>query len=186
MISVDTSTVHEALPRFLAKEESVVFHPLEQSCFFVIFEARPERLTSTTLPPSAYHRLVVQEFIEGKPTMIKTLDLNVLTSSTLQLTGLLHDGIVGLCKAFLAQPSTAVESNKSEPQIHSRSVQTGTDDNHPNPFTMVAFDIYQKKFLLQDYCLSANSQGVSYWRDQIFYAVCGDPTNHDEHEIVGK
>jgi hypothetical protein len=178
LISVDTSAVHEYLPGFAIRQGLVVLHPLEQSCFYVIHEAWPKHSTSTNVHT---RRVVAQEFMGGNPTKIKLLDLHLSTAESLDLTGPLHDGVVGIHKGFQAQLSTTSESDTGEYQRSSRSGQTETNDIHPTAFTMATFDIYQGRFALEDYCVSHHHpeeflKSVFYWRNQVFVPVYGKPS----------
>jgi hypothetical protein len=187
LISVDSSAVHGYLSDFLVKQGLVVFHPLEESCFYVIYEAWPKHSTTTKVHT---RRVVVQEFMEREPTMTKLLDLYLSTAESLDLTGLLHDGVVGIHKGFLAQLSTTSGSDTGEYQTNSRPGQTETSDIHPKAFTMAAFDIYQSRFDLKDYCISAHHpdqllKSAFYWRNQVFLPVFGKPSEA-KHPIERK
>jgi hypothetical protein len=178
LVSVDTSTVHEYLPGFTIRQGLVVFHPLEQNCFYVIYEAWPKHFTSANVYT---RRVVAQEFMGGKPTKIKLLDLRVSTPEPLDLTGPLHDGVVGIHECFQAQLSTPSESGTGGYQRSSRSRQTETNEIHPTAFTMATFDIYQGRFALEDYCISHHHpedflRSAFYWRNQIFVPVYGKPS----------
>jgi hypothetical protein len=182
LISVDPSAVHEFVSDFSIKQGLVVFHPLEEKCFYVIYEAWPRHLTSAKVQTN---RVVAQEFIGGAQTMTKLLDLHLSTAEPLDLTGLLHDGVVGIHKNFLAQLWTTSESDTNEYQTNRRSGQTGPNDIHHKVFTVVTFDIYQRKFDLQEYCLSTRHpdqllKSAFYWRNQVFFPVYGKPSE-DKH-----
>ena len=178
LISVDTSAVHEYLPGFTIRQGLVVLHPLEQGCFYVIYEAWPKHFTSTNVHT---RRVVAQEFMGGKPTKIKLLDLHLSRAESLDLTGPLHDGVVGIHKNFQAQLSTTSESDTGEYQGNGRSGQTETNDIHPTVFTMATFDIYQGRFALEDYCVSHHHpeeflRSAFYWRNQVIVPVYGNPS----------
>jgi hypothetical protein len=179
LISVDTSAVYDYLSDFSSRQGLVVFHPLQQRCFFVIHVATP-----ILLPPTGIHtrRIVVQEFSQGKLTMTKFLDLHPSTSEPLGITGLLHDGVIEVFKGFVSHPSRAAESNTDGCQIPSGPGQDGAHDPNSKVFTMVMFDIYRRKFFLDEYSLAIPLRGVHRqdqflnqvfcWRNRVLLPVC--------------
>jgi hypothetical protein len=178
LISVNISAVYDYLSDFSLRQGLVVFHPLQQGCFFVIYQASPKNLMAPNMHTC---RIVVQEFSEGNLTMTKFLDLHPSAPESLAIPGLLHDGVIGVFKGFVSNPSRAAESGSDGPQTTSGSKQDEVHDLNSKVFTMVMFNIYQRRLFLDEYSLPGSLQGVRLqdevleqvfcWRNQILLPV---------------
>ncbi|KAE9372108.1 hypothetical protein N431DRAFT_236388 [Stipitochalara longipes BDJ] len=184
--SVDTSILHESISEFRIGQGLVVFHPLNESCIFVVYEAWSKHFTITKVDPYGWCRVIVQEYVEGRAAVTKFLDLNSLIPGPLKPVGLVHDHRIEVHRSFLAQTSTGAEPSNGRLQSHGISGQTTNPDISPKPFIIVTFDIYQKKFISEEYYIPIKPQipvleRVCQWRNQIFYPLCGNQIDRTEH-----
>jgi hypothetical protein len=183
VISVNTSVVNDHLSEFRLRQELVVFHPLQRGCFFVIHEAW---LGHSVVTESGTCRIVVQKFNEGNLTMTKCLDLFPSTAESLTIPGLLHDGVIGVFKGYVARPGIAAGSNAHD--LQTRSGADRAHDPDPNVFMMAVFDIYQMRFFLEEYSLpgplpephlrNKTLEQAFYWRKQVLIPVYEKSSDH--------
>jgi hypothetical protein len=100
------------------------------------------------------------------------LDLPPSEARSIPIIGLLHDGIIGISKFFISHPSTGAESNAGVAQWRGRVGPNESYYSCPKTFVMATFDIYQRRFVLEDYRLPGSLWGVQEWRivlEQAFY-----------------
>jgi hypothetical protein len=177
--SVDNSGLDNRLASVRLTQALVVFHPLEQDCFFVVYEIELKRVA---LSQNHTRRIVVQEFTKEKLMATKLLDLDSFGALSVSVIGLLHDGIVSVSKVFVGGPSTGSESSAA---LESRHGFGKSERGEPNSkaATMVIFDIYQRIFISEDYCLPDSLRAVHrldevleqafHWRHQILLPMYG-------------
>jgi len=183
--SVDTSVLLESLSDFHISQGLVVFHPLNKNCIFVVFAAWSKHFTATKMHPRKPCRMVVQEYVEGGATISKLLDLDLAKPGPFDPVGELYDGLVGVHIGFLAQSCTADAPNNGGLEPRSTSDQTEKKDTFTKQFTIVTFDVYQRRFIWEDYYLPIDSrylllQRVYQWRNQIFCPLRGNRTEREE------
>ena len=190
LISVETSVLSDVTD-FLLRQGLVVFHPIEQNLFFIIYEAwsKSGRDISTHT-----RRIIVQEFDEGKLKMTKVLDLLSSSAEPTPITGYLHDGVVGIFK--IAVPQSTAERDANTIQTHNRFGENATGGSKSRMFVMATFDVYQRRFVLEDYCLPDSLRGVHhadkaleqalYWRNQVLLPVNDGSPSELKHLHPGK
>jgi hypothetical protein len=177
--SVDNPELNDHLVEFRLTQVLVVFHPLERDCFFVVYESKKKH---AALTQKDTHRIIVQEFTEEKLMATKRLDLSSFKARSLPIIGLLDDGVVGISKLFVDKPSAGVESEAAFESRHGYG-QNDRGDSNSRAVIIATFDIYQRNFVLEDYCLPDSLRGVHcleeilgeafHWRQQILIPIYG-------------
>jgi len=189
-MSVDTSVLFESLSDFRISQRLVLFHPLDKSCILVIYQAWSKYFTATKMHPFGTLRIVAQEYVDGKATTTKHLDLDSAIPGPFDPVRPLHDGLVGLHMGFLAPSWTTDAPDSGELDPPSTSDQTEKRDVSTKQI-MVTFDVYQRKFILEDYYFPVNPpysllQRIYPWRNQILCPLRGNRIERGEDMDTGK
>jgi hypothetical protein len=175
--SIDNPGLQGYLAEYRLSQALVVFHPLEQDCFFVVYEAKLKR---TVFDQKHTLRIFVQEFTQEELMATNTLDLISIWDQSLPIVGLLDDGVIGISKVFVHGSSTGVEAKAAFESPHGPG-QNERGHSKSKAVTMVTFDIYHRRFVLEDYCLPDSLRAVHrldevleqafHWRNQILLSV---------------
>ncbi len=184
LISINTSAITDQLSDFRLRQGLVVFHPLQKDCFFIVHEAWPGHAVVTD---SRTCRIVVQKFNEAKLTMTKCLNISPSTPESLTIPGLLHDGVIGVFKGYIARSGIAADLNAHD--LQTRSGSDRAHDPEPNIFTIAIFDIYQMRFFFEEYSLpgplpephlhNKTLEQAFYWRKQVLIPVREKSCDHE-------